>query len=74
MNVIRGIRLVDAADGLPAGSGATDRELTKPMALLVTHMFNHLTHHRGQVHALLIGFGMKLGVTDLPFNPESYAG
>lgn len=40
--------------------------LTKPHWLLVTHMFNHQTHHRGQVHCLLTGLGMKPDDTDLP--------
>jgi uncharacterized damage-inducible protein DinB len=35
--------------------------------MLVTHFFNHQTHHRGQVHALLTGFGAQTGDTDLPF-------
>jgi uncharacterized damage-inducible protein DinB len=48
-------------------SGATGRELTKPKWLLVTHLFNHQTHHRGQVHCLLTQFGAKPGTTDLPF-------
>jgi uncharacterized damage-inducible protein DinB len=48
-------------------SGATGRELTRPRWLLVTHMFNHQTHHRGQVHCLLTQLGAKPGVTDLPF-------
>ena len=48
-------------------SGSQGRDVTRPNALLVTHMFNHQTHHRGQVHALLTGFGQKTGDTDLPF-------
>ncbi len=46
-------------------SGAEGRELTKPVALLVTHVFNHQTHHRGQVHAMLTGAGERTGDTDL---------
>lgn len=48
-------------------SGAAGREVTKPKWLLVTHMFNHQTHHRGQVHCMLTQCGAKPGVTDLPF-------
>jgi uncharacterized damage-inducible protein DinB len=48
-------------------SGVSGREMTKPKWLLVTHMFNHQTHHRGQVHCLLTQCGGKPGVTDLPF-------
>lgn len=48
-------------------SGATGREMTKPRWLCVAHMFNHQTHHRGQVHALLTRLGAKVGDTDLPW-------
>jgi uncharacterized damage-inducible protein DinB len=48
-------------------SGATGREMTRPRWVVVTHLFNHQTHHRGQVHALLTSFGEKTGDTDLPF-------
>ena len=48
-------------------SGAIGREMSMPKALLVTHLFNHQTHHRGQVHCLLTQCGVKPGVTDLPF-------
>lgn len=46
-------------------SGATQREMSKPVGLLVTHMFNHQTHHRGQVHAMLTAAGAKPEDTDL---------
>ena len=36
----------------------------------LTHMFNHATHHRGQVHAMLSGFGIDPGSTDLPMLPD----
>ncbi|MCC6719757.1 MAG: DinB family protein [Acetobacteraceae bacterium] len=48
-------------------SGSIQRDLVMPRGLLVVHMFNHQTHHRGQAHALLTGFGAKTGDTDLPF-------
>jgi uncharacterized damage-inducible protein DinB len=51
-------------------SGATKREWTKPRWLLVTHMFNHQTHHRGQVHCMLTAAGAKPSDTDLPFLPD----
>jgi uncharacterized damage-inducible protein DinB len=43
--------------------------VSKPRALLVAHMFNHQTHHRGQVHAMLTAAGATPGDTDLPFMP-----
>lgn len=46
-------------------SGAVQQEVTRPRALLVMHMFNHQTHHRGQVHAMLTAAGQATGATDL---------
>ena len=51
-------------------SGAIGREVTKPRWVLVTHMFNHQTHHRGQVHCMLTQAGGRPSDTDLPFMPE----
>jgi uncharacterized damage-inducible protein DinB len=51
-------------------SGAAKREVTKPRWVLITHMFNHQTPHRGQVHCLLTQTGGKPSATDLPFMPE----
>lgn len=48
-------------------SAAMDGDITRPTCVLVTHFFNHQTHHRGQVHALLTAFGARTGDTDLPF-------
>ena len=67
------------ADGLDASSlagnltyysGGAKRDLTGPKWLLVTHMFNHQTHHRGQVHCMLTQAGGKPHATDLPLLPE----
>lgn len=41
-----------------------------PNWLLVTHMFNHQTHHRGQLTTLLSQLGIDPGVTDLPWMPD----
>lgn len=40
------------------------------MWVCVTHFFNHQTHHRGQVTALLSQCGKDYGVTDLIWLPE----
>jgi uncharacterized damage-inducible protein DinB len=34
---------------------------------MVHHLFNHQTHHRGQVHAMLTAAGVSPTATDLPF-------
>lgn len=51
-------------------SSAIGREVRRPRWLLVTHLFNHQTHHRGQVHCLLTQLGRRPGDTDLPFMPD----
>ena len=51
-------------------SGALKRNMVKPRALCVMQIFNHQTHHRGQVHAMLTAAGAKPHDTDLPFLPE----
>jgi len=46
------------------------RDVTQPHWVLVTHLFNHQTHHRGQVHCMLTQAGERPSDTDLPFMPE----
>jgi uncharacterized damage-inducible protein DinB len=46
-------------------SGSAKRELHRPRAPLLAHLFNHQTHHRGQAHALLTRAGAQTGDTDL---------
>jgi len=43
---------------------------TIPKWTLVTHMFNHATHHRGQVTTMLSQMGVDYGSTDLAFMPR----
>jgi uncharacterized damage-inducible protein DinB len=38
---------------------------TKDFGALLTHFFNHQTHHRGQVTTLLFQAGVDPGATDL---------
>lgn len=52
-------------------SGASGREQNKPLALCVVHFFNHQSHHRGQVHAMLTAAGATPEATDLFLMPET---
>ncbi|WP_425045528.1 DinB family protein [Primorskyibacter sp. S87] len=72
-------RIVKWADGLSDDrldgdlswfSGAAGRQVSKPLGLLVVHMFNHQTHHRGQIHQMLTETGSDAPVSDLFFLPE----
>ncbi len=51
-------------------SAATKREWTRPRWMLVTHMFNHQTHHRGQAHCMLTQAGGRPHDTDLTVMPD----
>jgi uncharacterized damage-inducible protein DinB len=71
--------IIDWADSVADAWVATDltyfsvaigRELTRPRWIMVTHMFNHQTHHRGQVHSMLTQAGGRPSDTDLPFMPD----
>ncbi len=50
------ITFVSQTDGAPR---------TVERAVFVLHMFNHQTHHRGQVSTLLSQLGLDVGLTDL---------
>jgi len=52
-------------DDLVWFSAAAGREIRAPKRFLVTHFFNHQTHHRGQAHGLLTAAGQQTGDTDL---------
>jgi len=54
-------------------SGAAKRELRMSRSLLIVHFFNHQTHHRGQVHALITAAGEQTGDTDLFLIPGAVA-
>lgn len=36
-----------------------------PLALCISHFYNHQTHHRGQIHGLLGAYGVKAADIDL---------
>ena len=55
-------------------SAAAGCEFTRPRWQLVAHMFNHQTHHRGQVHSLLTRCGARPGDTDLHLLPVGASG
>ena len=48
-------------------SNPQPREL--PLWIAVQHLFNHQTHHRGQITALMEQAGLDCGVTDLAAMP-----
>jgi uncharacterized damage-inducible protein DinB len=81
---LRAARAAMDSDILDWAAGVTPQWLNEPMTwtsklygitqthprwVLVTQMFNHQTHHRGQVTTLLSQQGVDVGVTDIPMLP-----
>jgi len=50
-------------------SMSNPEERTFPLWLAAAHLFNHQTHHRGQLTTLMEQLGYDSGVTDLPLVP-----
>lgn len=46
-------------------ANSTGQVFVDPFGALMQHLFNHQTHHRGQVSTLLSQAGIDVGVTDL---------
>lgn len=66
----RQLTAVDLTGDLTWFSGAMNQTVTRPFAFCVTHFFNHQTHHRGQIHAMLTAAGQQPQDSDLFFLPE----
>ncbi|MBJ6124537.1 DinB family protein [Microvirga splendida] len=50
-------------------------DVEQPLAPALAHFFNHQTHHRGQVHCLLTGFGLEAPSLDLlPYQRQTGIG
>lgn len=48
------------------------QERTLPVWLAAMQLFNHQTHHRGQLTTLIKQAGKDPGITDLPYTPNPY--
>ncbi len=73
-------QLIDWCDNFDEGiikgnleffSGVLQKTVEIPISTVFTHFFNHQTHHRGQVNALLSLHSKKTGDTDLFLMPEN---
>lgn len=65
------VRVLDMVSDLTWHSGVLQAEVSRNFGACVAHFFNHQTHHRGQVHAMLTQIGIKPEPTDLFLMPES---
>jgi uncharacterized damage-inducible protein DinB len=51
-------------------SAAIQQQAKAPLSVILTHFFNHQTHHRGQVHALITAAAGVTADTDLFLMPK----
>ena len=65
-----GLRQIDITGPLTFTSVSLGKQVTKPMGLCIAHFFNHQTHHRGQIHAMLTAAGQTPIDSDLFLMPE----
>lgn len=56
----------DLQGGVAWYPGGGETRVEKPATVCFAHLFNHQTHHRGQIHAMLTAAGAKPAPTDLP--------
>ena len=66
----QGLQASDLQGDLTWHSSSVNREVVRPVAMCAVHMFNHQTHHRGQIHAMLTATGRSAPVSDLVSMPE----
>ncbi|WP_299924849.1 DinB family protein [uncultured Pelagimonas sp.] len=65
------IKAVDLTGELSWFSVVNQREYTRSKGLCVVHMFNHQTHHRGQLHVMLTAVGCEGATSDLTFMSDA---
>jgi uncharacterized damage-inducible protein DinB len=62
------LRESDCEDRLQYNN-SQDEEQVRPLPDILQHLFNHQTHHRGQITALLSQLGVDYGATDFIMMP-----
>lgn len=62
---VDGLSEADLAAAFTYTTVTDGRAVTQPLGPALAHLFNHQTHHRGQVHALLTGLGHAAPALDL---------
>ena len=69
INWAAGLEAVEPSRSFTFFSVVYQKQITIPYVAAVMQVFNHQTHHRGQITTLLSQFGVDAGVTDLPLMP-----
>jgi uncharacterized damage-inducible protein DinB len=62
---VDGLSEADIAGKIRYRTMSSPTDIEQPLAPALMHFFNHQTHHRGQAHCLLTGFGLDAPSLDL---------
>lgn len=65
VDYIEGLSDADIMGSIRYRTITNPADIEQPLAPTLAHFFNHQTHHRGQVHGLLTGFGLDVPSLDL---------
>ncbi|SCZ05015.1 DinB family protein [Microvirga guangxiensis] len=65
IDYIEGLSDADIMGSIRYRTITNPADIEQPLAPMLAHFFNHQTHHRGQVHGLLTGFGLDAPTLDL---------
>lgn len=66
---IAGLQPARLAEPLTYTSFVKKESVTLPLGLILTHLFHHQTHHRGQITMLISQLGYDFGETDMIYMP-----
>lgn len=67
---VEGLADADLETTVTYTSASSGEQRSFPTHTVLAHLFNHQTHHRGQITAAMSQFGVDYGVTDLIFMPD----
>lgn len=65
-----GLKSIDLTGDVAWFSVSINADMSRPKTACIAHFFNHQTHHRGQIHAMLTAAGVSPQATDLVLMPE----
>jgi uncharacterized damage-inducible protein DinB len=66
---IAGLQPARLAEPVTYISFVKQESVTLPLGLILTHLFHHQTHHRGQITTLISQLGYDFGETDMIYMP-----
>ena len=70
---LRGVDEEQLQSNLVVKPMSNPQPFSLPLWVCASHLFNHQTHHRGQITTMMEQIGCDSGTTDLPYSPSDVA-